>query len=247
MLIWLPVKPRIEKTAGAPGASPPCTPTAAWATSEVGPISRSLMVCWSITSTVAGVSRAVSPKPGSRLSATALVLSGVWVTSPPPEAGAGSGTAVCVRARPATRPARAAFAALRTRFDAPACAVAARRRQARDCQAFSRPAARPAPCTGAVGARSKESKQAERRDRRTQPALDRNAVASIGVALTGMLTRTRMAWRKMTMIYEFDTYRSTAKHLPVSAVAVVILPSPQAADTPATLATSEHPARRVRA
>ena len=53
-------------------------------------------------------------------------------------------------------------------------------------------------------ARSKDSNQAERRDGRAQPALDRNPVASIGVALTGMMTRTRMAWRKMTMIYEIQ-------------------------------------------
>ena len=53
-------------------------------------------------------------------------------------------------------------------------------------------------------ARSKDGNQAERRYGRTQPALDRNPVASIGVALAGMMTRTSMAWRKMTMIYEIQ-------------------------------------------
>ena len=54
------------------------------------------------------------------------------------------------------------------------------------------------------GARSKDGNQAERRGGRAQPALDRNPVASIGVALARMMTRTNMAWRKMTMIYEIQ-------------------------------------------
>ena len=78
------------------------------------------------------------------------------------------------------------------------------------------------------GARSKDGNQAERRDGRAQPALDRNPVASIGVALTGMTTRTSMAWRKMTIIYEIQHLnRSTAKSLPVSAVAATFCPRPK--------------------
>ena len=77
-------------------------------------------------------------------------------------------------------------------------------------------------------ARSKDSNQAERHYGRTQPAFDRKPVASIGVALTGMMTRTSMAWRKMTMIYEIQHLnRSTAKSLPVSAVAVAFCPRPK--------------------
>ena len=53
-------------------------------------------------------------------------------------------------------------------------------------------------------ARSKDGNQTERRGGRAQPALDRTPVASIGVALAGMMTRTSMAWRKMTMIYEIQ-------------------------------------------
>src|SRR5437868_5664739 len=57
-----------------------------------------------MTSTVAGISRTVSPNREA-LSATTLLLSGVAVTSPRPATGAGAGTgvAVRVRARPATR------------------------------------------------------------------------------------------------------------------------------------------------
>ena len=129
------------------------------------------------------------------------MLSGEWATSPPPEAGTGAGTAVCVRARPATRP------ALRLR-----CVPDSVRRTGLCCGGETTTGPRLSDsflCLRSTlrhhrsrGARSKESNQAERRDRRTQPALDRNTVASIGVALTGMMTRTRMAWRKMTMIYE---------------------------------------------
>ena len=92
-------------------------------------------------------------------------------------------------------------AAFRTRFDVPACAGAARRRQVPDFRSFL--------CLRSTlrhhrshDARSKDSNQAERHYGRTQPAFDRKPVASIGVALTGMMTRTSMAWRKMTMIYE---------------------------------------------
>src|SRR4030095_16632629 len=54
------------------------------------------------------------------------------------------------------------------------------------------------------GARSKDGNQAERRDGRAQPALDRTPLASIAVALIGMTTRTSMAWPKRTMIYEIQ-------------------------------------------
>ena len=78
------------------------------------------------------------------------------------------------------------------------------------------------------GARSQDGNQAERRGGRAQPALDRNPMASIGVALTGMTTRASMAWRKMTIIYEIQHLnRSTAKSLPVSAVAATFCPRPK--------------------
>ena len=91
-----------REEAGAPGESPAVTPTAPCATSVVVRRPRSSMACLSITSTVAGVWRAVSPSR-EPTSATTLVLSGVWATSPPPSKPARRGTAVCVRARPATR------------------------------------------------------------------------------------------------------------------------------------------------
>ena len=68
---------------------------------------------------------------------------------------------------------------------------------------------------------SNERKKAERRDGRAQQALDRVTVALIGENLTEMKTRARNTWRKMTMIAGNSTiYRSTAKHYSVSAVAV---------------------------
>src|SRR6266436_10378 len=92
----------MENEAGAPGASPAVTPTAACATSVVVPRPRSSIVCLSITSTAAGICRTVSPNREA-LSATTLVLRGVWETSPPPGTGATTGTAVAARERPATR------------------------------------------------------------------------------------------------------------------------------------------------
>ena len=98
---WSPLKPRIEKIAGAPGASPPVTPTAAFATSVVVRMPWSCMVCWLMTSTVAGVSRAEMPRR-EETSVTAAVFSGV---STGPLAGwvIGLATTVAAGLRPVTR------------------------------------------------------------------------------------------------------------------------------------------------
>ena len=78
------------------------------------------------------------------------------------------------------------------------------------------------------GARSQDCNQAERRDGRAQPALDRTPLASIAVALIGMTTRTSMAWPKMTMIYEIQHLTARRRSsLPVSAVAATFCPRPK--------------------
>jgi hypothetical protein len=66
----------MEKMAGAPGASPPITPTAAFAASVVVLMPWSSIVRLSMTSTAAGVSRAVIPSR-EPTSVTTSVSSGV--------------------------------------------------------------------------------------------------------------------------------------------------------------------------
>ena len=109
----------------------------------------------------------------------------------------GAGTAVWVRARPATR--RGGAVSLRAGLGS-AYRLALWRRDDDGPEAV-----RPSFCLRSTlrhrrGAGSKERDKAERRDRRAQPALDRNPVAFVGAALTGTMRRARMAWRQMTMI-----------------------------------------------
>lgn len=59
--VWLPVNPRMENAHGT-GESPTVTPVAYCAASITPRMPRSCMVCWVITSTLAGISRNVRPR-----------------------------------------------------------------------------------------------------------------------------------------------------------------------------------------